>query len=113
MPKAEKTDFVCAHFFSIIKNIFRGRKCSFNVNLPSLFNPLFGDCELKDFFRKLFGIYPGEGTQALRFVRLAICVAFGSSCLDTLSDGLFLENIGAHLLPRVYMTIALGMIGVS
>lgn len=68
---------------------------------------------MKDFFRKLFGIYPGEGTQALRFVRLAIFWAFGSSCLDTLSDGLFLENIGAHLLPRVYMTIALGMIGVS
>lgn len=68
---------------------------------------------MKDFVRKIFGIYPGEGTQALRFVRLAIFWAFGSSCLDTLSDGLFLENVGAHLLPSVYMSIAVGMIGVS
>lgn len=68
---------------------------------------------MKDFFRKLFGIYPGEWTQALRFVKLATFWAFGSSCLDTLSDGLFLDHIGAQLLPRVYLAIALGMIGVS
>lgn len=68
---------------------------------------------MKDFLRKVFGIYPGEGTHALRFVRLAILWAFGSSCLDTLSDGLFLEHIGAAFLPRVYLIIALSMIGVS
>ncbi len=68
---------------------------------------------MKEIFRKAFGIYSGEASHALRFVRLAILWAFGSSCLDTLSDGLFLENIGAPLLPRVYLAIALGMIGVS
>ena len=68
---------------------------------------------MKDFLRKVFGIYPGEGIHALRFVRLAILWAFGSSTLDTLSDGLFLENIGATFLPRVYLIIALSMIGVS
>ena len=69
--------------------------------------------ELQKIFRKAFGIYSGEWTHALRFMRLAALWAFGSSCLDTLSDGLFLEHIGAHALPRVYLAIALGMIGVS
>ncbi|MBX7066018.1 MAG: hypothetical protein K1X28_02190 [Parachlamydiales bacterium] len=62
---------------------------------------------------RAFGLYPGEGTLALRFAKLAIFWAFGSSCLDTLSDGLFLEKIGAENLPAVYLSIALGMIGVS
>ncbi len=68
---------------------------------------------IQQFFRKAFGIYSGEGAHALRFARLAILWAFGSSCLDTLSDGLFLEKIGAESLPGVYLSIALGMIGVS
>ncbi len=49
----------------------------------------------------------------MRFVRMACLWAFGSSCLDTLSDAFFLENIGAPLLPRTYLAIALGMIVVS
>jgi len=69
--------------------------------------------ELLKIFHRVFGLYSGEGTHALRFARLAILWAFGSSCLDTLSDGLFLEKIGADSLPQVYMSIALGMIGVS
>ncbi len=64
-------------------------------------------------FHKAFGLYAGEGAHALRFVRLAILWAFGSSCLDTLSDGLFLEKIGAESLPVIYLSIASGMIGVS
>ncbi|MES2273786.1 MAG: hypothetical protein V4487_06305, partial [Chlamydiota bacterium] len=64
-------------------------------------------------FHKVFGLYSGEGAHAFRFARLAVLWAFGSSCLETLSDGLFLEKIGADLLPRVYLMIALGMIGVS
>jgi hypothetical protein len=64
-------------------------------------------------FHKAFGLYSGEGAHALRFARLAILWAFGSSCLDTLSDGLFLEQIGAASLPQVYLSIALGMIAVS
>lgn len=68
---------------------------------------------MQEIFRKVFGVYSGEGTQALRFARLAIFWAFGSSCLDTLSDGLFLEKIGAEFFPRVYFSIALAMIVVS
>ncbi len=74
--------------------------------------PYNSDMVLK-FFHKAFGLYAGEGTHALRFARLALLWAFGSSCLDTLSDGLFLEKIGADSLPTVYLFIALGMIGVS
>ncbi len=62
---------------------------------------------------RVFGLYQGEGPLAIRFARLAVFWAFGSSCLDTLSDGLFLEKIGAQSLPGVYLSIALGMIGVS
>ena len=65
------------------------------------------------FFRKTLGIYSGELSHALRFVRLAILWAFGSACLETLSDGLFLEHIGADFLPRAYLSVAIGMIGVS
>ncbi len=68
---------------------------------------------MQELFRQIFGIYSGEGINALRFARLAVFWAFGSSCLDTLSDGLFIEKIGAEFLPRVYLAIALGMIGVS
>lgn len=39
--------------------------------------------------------------------------AFGSSCLETLSDGLFLEKVGAESLPTIYLSIALGMFAVS
>lgn len=69
--------------------------------------------KLQKALHRLFGLYPGEGTLALRFARLAVFWAFGSSCLDTLSDGLFLEKIGAGHLPTVYLCIACGMIGVS
>lgn len=69
--------------------------------------------ELQKLLHRVFGLYPGEGTLALRFAKLAILWAFGSSCFDTLSDGLFLEKIGAEKLPTVYLSIALGMIGVS
>ncbi len=68
---------------------------------------------MQGIFRKVFGVHIGEGKQALRFARLAIFWAFGSSCLDTLSDGLFLEKVGAEFFPRVYFCIALAMIAVS
>lgn len=51
--------------------------------------------------------------QALQFVRLAILWAFGHTCLDTLSDGLFLEKVGADFFPRVYFFISILMIAIS
>ncbi len=63
--------------------------------------------------RNVFGLHLGEGMQALQFARLAILWAFGNTCLDTLSDGLFLEKVGADFFPRVYFCIALAMIAIS
>ena len=63
--------------------------------------------------QKLFGIYPGEGVKSLRFVRLAIFWALGITILETLSDGLFLEKIGAKSLPSVFLISSLSMILVS
>ncbi len=68
---------------------------------------------MQGIFRKVFGVYSGEARQALQFARLAIFWAFGCSCLDTLSDGLFIENVGAVSLVSVYFGIALAMIGTS
>jgi len=68
---------------------------------------------MQELFRKAFGIYSGEGAHALRFARLSLFWAFGSICFDTLSDGFFLERIGAGLLPRAYLAIALGMVAVA
>lgn len=68
---------------------------------------------MQEIFRKVFGIYSGEGKQAIQFARLAIFWAFGCSCLDTLSDGLFIEKVGAESLLRVYFCIAIAMIATS
>lgn len=68
---------------------------------------------MQEIFRKVFGVYSGEGRQAFQFARLAIFWAFGCSCLDTIADGLFIEKVGAESLPRVYLCIALAMIGIS
>lgn len=68
---------------------------------------------MQGIFRKVFGVYSGEGRQALQFARLAIFWAFGCSCLDTLSDGLFIEKVGAVSLLRVYFGIAIALIATS
>ncbi|HSX14111.1 MAG TPA: Npt1/Npt2 family nucleotide transporter [Chlamydiales bacterium] len=68
---------------------------------------------MQQLFRKVFGVYSGEGRQALQFARLAIFWAFGCSCLDTLSDGLFIEKVGAASLLRVYFGVAIALIATS
>ena len=67
----------------------------------------------KSLLCKAFGIYPNEQRNILRFARLSIFWAFGSSCFETLADGLFLTHVGSSDLPIVYFTIALSMLGVS
>lgn len=68
---------------------------------------------MQELLRKAFGIYSGDAKVALRFIRMAIFWAFGSAMLETLSDGLFLEKVGAPFLPKVYLSIAALMIFVS
>jgi ATP/ADP translocase len=68
---------------------------------------------MRELLCKLFGIYREESSQAIRFARLALFWALGSACLETLSDALFLEKIGASELPKVYLSIACCMIVLS
>ncbi len=60
--------------------------------------------------RKVFGIYPGEGGTTFRFARLSTYWAFSTLCLENLADGLFLQKVGAHALPKVYLSTALILI---
>lgn len=106
MPKSDKSDPIAVNFHELYY-----RKKTSCRTIGFVFTGSFE--ELLRFFRKIFGVYPGEGVHAFRFARLAMFWAFGSSCLDTLSDSLFLEKIGADSLPFVYLSIALGMIGIS
>lgn len=68
---------------------------------------------MQELIRKIFGIHAGEGIQTFRFIRMAIFWAFGCSCFDTLTDGLFIEKIGTDFLPRIYLVSALGMVCIS
>ncbi len=68
---------------------------------------------LQRVLQKLFGIYPGEGRNTLRFVRLSIFWGFSTSCFEILSDGLFLEKIGASFLPSMYLIGAISLIAIS
>jgi HEAT repeat protein len=63
--------------------------------------------------RKVFGIYAGEGRTTFHFARFSLLWALGVSTLETLSDGLFLDHVGASELPYVYLLTALMMIGLS
>lgn len=58
---------------------------------------------MQKLLRKVFGIYPGEGIHNLRFVIFAVLWAFSSTSLETLTDGLLLEHVGAPALKLVYL----------
>lgn len=68
---------------------------------------------MQEIFRKILGVYSGEAAQAFRFARLIMLWAFGSACLDILSDGLFLEKLGASSFPKAYFGTSTVMIAVS
>lgn len=63
---------------------------------------------LKNIYR-LFNIHRGEGKSSLFFSLFAFFWAFGISCGSTLSEGLFLETLGAHHLPTSYIVSGLVM----
>ncbi|MDR3623927.1 MAG: hypothetical protein P4L16_02170 [Chlamydiales bacterium] len=62
---------------------------------------------------KLFNLYPGEGKSSVLFILLAFIWSFASYCGVTLSDGMFLEHIGAKELPMAYLFTALSLFGIS
>lgn len=60
-------------------------------------------------FRLLFNLYPGEGRKASLFIILGLLWSIGSYGTFVLSEGMFLERVGAHALPKAYFCIAAGM----
>lgn len=65
---------------------------------------------LKIFFRKLFGIYPGEERNALIFASLGFLWSLGVTAGLKFADALFLLHIGADHLPGMYTMTSCGMI---
>ncbi len=60
-------------------------------------------------FRLLFNLYPGEWKKASFFIILGLFWSIGGYGIFTLSEGLFLEHVGANSLPQVYLAIAASM----
>ncbi len=58
---------------------------------------------------QLLNIYPGEGKAALFFSLMAFLGALGVSCAATLSEGTFLEILGADRLAYTYVYSGIGM----
>ncbi|MEZ5314739.1 MAG: hypothetical protein R3E91_00785 [Chlamydiales bacterium] len=60
-------------------------------------------------FRLLFNLHPGEWKKAFCFIVLGLFWSIGGYGTFTLSEGLFLEHIGAGALPQAYLVIAASM----
>ena len=65
---------------------------------------------MKDLIRKIFKIHKGEGPKVLHFILLGVFLQAGIAVGITLTDTLFLVNIGAAKLPVIYMIMPLVMI---
>jgi HEAT repeat protein len=59
--------------------------------------------------RLLFNLHPGEERKASLFIILGLLWSVGSYGSFILSEGMFLEHIGANALPKIYFAIALAM----
>lgn len=59
--------------------------------------------------RLLFNLHPGEGGKAGLFLILGLLWSIGSYGSFVLSEGMFLEHVGAIGLPKIYLTIAAAM----
>lgn len=64
-------------------------------------------------FRLLFNLYPGEWKKASFFIVLGLFWSIGAYGTFTLSEGLFVEHVGAEALPKAYLAIALCMCALS
>jgi hypothetical protein len=59
--------------------------------------------------RLLFNLHAGEGRKASLFIILGLLWSVGSYGSFVLSEGMFLERVGAHALPKIYFGIACAM----
>ena len=57
----------------------------------------------------LFNLRPGEGRKASLFIILGLLWSVGSYGSFVLSEGMFLEHVGAAGLPKIYFVIACAM----
>lgn len=55
---------------------------------------------------RIFNLYSGEGRLALLFVLLTFLWSFGAYLGLILSEGMFLQRVGAHALPVAYLSVA-------
>ncbi len=63
--------------------------------------------------RYLFNLHPGEGTKSLLFILLGLLWSIGTYGMFTLSEGMFIEHIGANHLPVTYVFVALTLCLIS
>ncbi len=63
--------------------------------------------------RLLFNLYPGEWKKASFFIILGLVWSIGGYGTLILSEGLFLEHVGADSLPQAYLSIAVTMCTLS
>jgi HEAT repeat protein len=59
--------------------------------------------------RLLFNLHAGEGRKASLFIILGLLWSVGSYGSFVLSEGMFLEHVGAQALPKIYFAIAIAM----
>jgi HEAT repeat protein len=65
---------------------------------------------MSDLIRRIFRIHKGEGLKVLHFILLGVLLQAGIAIGISLTDTLFLVNIGVERLPVVYMIMPLVMI---
>ncbi len=63
--------------------------------------------------RLLLNIHSSESVTSLFFILLGLCWSIGAYGIFTLSEGLFLEYVGAQLLPLTYVCVACCLCGLS
>ena len=68
---------------------------------------------MKNRFRKLFSLFPGEEKSAALFALLGYLWMFAAVSGLKFADVLFLIHIGAEELPTVYTLNAIGMMGMA
>ncbi|MCH9609601.1 MAG: hypothetical protein S4CHLAM45_15330 [Chlamydiales bacterium] len=59
--------------------------------------------------RLVFNLHPGEGVKSLLFILLGFLWSIGTYGMFTLSEGMFLEHIGADKLPYTYIFVSLSL----
>lgn len=63
--------------------------------------------------RALFNLHPGESRKLILFILLGLMWSIGTYGVFTLSEGMFLEHVGAKGLPLTYVLVSLSLCALS